>query len=106
MTTPALDQVRTELQHARAAGRSQLQAQLDDISAAIGTLDEREDDPKPDRLESLRVEIAKLQSDTTGETQDHLRQAHELLRAYQENQAVLDEPQEPGEGSGDADPER
>ena len=106
MTTPDLDQVRTELQHARAASKSQIQTQLDDISTAIGTLDERDDDPKPDRIESLRMEIAKLQSNTTGETQDHLRQAHEHLLAYQENQAFLDEPWEPGEGIGDADPER
>lgn len=90
MTNQELDQIRTEITHALANANRETMEPLNSINEALEVLDERSDDPTPDRLDSIRGEIEKLESESEGETRDHLRNAREHLRAFQENREWLD----------------
>lgn len=57
-------------------------------------LDERPGDPKPDRLDSIRRELEKLESESEGEVRAHLRTARKHLRAFQENREWLEDERE------------
>lgn len=91
MTNQELDQIRTEIAHALANTNREAMEPLNSINEAIEILDQCSGDPKPDRLESIREELEKLESESEGETETHLRNAREHLRAFQENREWLDD---------------
>lgn len=100
MTTRELDEIRTEITHALANANRETMEPLNSINEAIEILDEREGDPKPDRLDSIREELETLESSSEGETREHLRNAREHLRAFQENREFLDDREDVGSGGG------
>ena len=91
MSDPDLDQVRTELQHAREEDTGDLNEPLNNLTQAIDRLEDAEGGPKPDRLDSIHDELTRLQEDEEGEIREHLRQARDHVRAYRENVEELNE---------------
>lgn len=89
MSDPDLDEIRSELQHARETAKSELNDPILNVTESIDRLDDREDDPRPDRLESIHEELERLEDNTEGEANDHLTQAREHVRAYHDNLDVL-----------------
>ncbi|MFC6904849.1 DUF7553 family protein [Halalkalicoccus tibetensis] len=104
MSDPDLDQVRTELQHAREADTGELNESLNSLTQALDQLDEEGNEPKPEHLDSIHDELVRLQegygeggssatsqSGDDEEIRDHLRRARDHVRAYRENVDELSE---------------
>lgn len=91
MSDPDLDQVRTELQHAREEDTGDLNESLNSLTQALDQLDEEGPEPKPERLDSIHDELVRLQEDNEGEIQEHLRRARDHVRAYRDNLDELSE---------------
>jgi hypothetical protein len=91
VSDPDLDQVRTELQHARDEDTGDLNEPLNNLTQALDRLEDEEGEPKPDHLESIHDELVRLQEDNEGEIQKHLRRARDHVRAYRENADELSE---------------
>lgn len=91
MSDPDLDQVQTELQHAREEDTGDLNEPLNNLTQALDRLEDAEGGPKPDRLDSIHDELVRLQEDNEGEIQEHLRRARDHVRAYRENADELSE---------------
>jgi hypothetical protein len=91
VSDPDLDQVQTELQHAREEDTGDLNEPLNNLTQAIDRLEDQEGEPKPDRLESIHDELVRLQEENEGEIREHLRRARDHVRAYHDNLDELTE---------------
>lgn len=89
MSDPDLDEIRSELQHAREEAKSDINEPLQNVTQAIDRLDDRENDPRPDRLQSIHEELERLEDNTEGQANDHITQAREHVRAYHDNLDTL-----------------
>lgn len=88
---PDIEQLRTDLQHAREEANAEVSTALDNLTVALGNLDESENDPKQDDLESVRAELARLEDDTEGDTRQAIDRARERVRAILEARLTDDE---------------
>lgn len=88
---PELEQLRTELQHARENAGGDVSEVLDNLTEALGSLDATDDQPSQDNLESIRAELARLEEDTEGDTRQSLDRAREHTRAIIETRLADDE---------------
>ncbi|MFD1587723.1 hypothetical protein ACFR9U_12075 [Halorientalis brevis] len=86
-----LEQLRTELQHAREDAGGDVSEVLDNLTEALGNLDASDDEPRQDHLESIRAELARLEDDTEGDTRKSLDRAREHVRAILEARLTEDE---------------
>lgn len=91
MSDPDLDQVGTELQHAREEDTGEVNEPLNNLTQALERLDEEGSKPKPERLDSNHDELVRLQENTWDEIREYLRRARDHVRAYRENAAELTE---------------
>lgn len=89
MSDPDLDEIRSELQHAREEAESDLNEPIQNVTEAIGRLDDRENEPGPDRLESIHEELERLENNTESEANEHITQAREHVRSYHDNLDTL-----------------
>jgi len=88
---PEIEQLRTELQHARESATRDIATTLDNLTVALGNLDESDDDPEQDDLESIRAELARLEADTEGDTRKAIDRARERARAILQARLADDE---------------
>lgn len=88
---PDIEQLRTELQHARANAGGNVAEVLDNLTETLGTLDAAETEPGQETLDSIRAELARLEADTTGETRQYIDQARNRVRAILEARLADDE---------------
>jgi|GEM_PF-5703902 len=79
----ALDDVQSQLQHAREDAKPALNDTLNEVTEALDRMQGEETDARPDRLESIQRELVELRSDAAPETDERLRDALERLGRIQ-----------------------
>jgi len=82
------DEIETAIQHAREHDDTNVQQQLDQISAGIDVLRENEDPPRPDRVGSVIDELDRLEDDV-----DDPAEAARLGEARDDLRNLLDDPE-------------
>ena len=89
--TSELDQIRTQIEHARESANRETMEPLNSINEGLEFLDESDEPPRRERIESIERELLELQDDAEGETRDHLRRARDHLQAYKQNRESIEE---------------
>lgn len=82
-----LEAVHEEIREIREEAERDVREPLVSIERALSEMQADDASPKADRLEEVRAELDRLESETTGETSARLSRVREAVRDYQREEA-------------------